>query len=64
MYDIKFHWTDLVICSHFREGKSLFYSQRNTVICDSAQTGKTPPCYEMKMHHSGFAEIYTTSNCR
>ena len=21
-------------------------------------------CYEMKMHHSGFAEIHTTSNCR
>ena len=21
-------------------------------------------CYEMKMHYSGFAEIYTTSNCR
>ena len=21
-------------------------------------------CYEIKMHHSGFAEIHTTSNCR
>ena len=21
-------------------------------------------CYEMKMHYSGFAEVYTTSNCR
>ena len=27
----KFHWTDLVICSHSREGKSLSYSEINTV---------------------------------
>ena len=27
----KFHRTDLVICSHFRERKSLSYSQINTV---------------------------------
>ena len=27
----KFHWTDLVIRSHSREGHTLFYSQINTV---------------------------------
>ena len=29
----KFHRTDLVICSHSREGKTLSYSQTNTVPC-------------------------------
>ena len=28
----KLHMTDLVICNHFREGKTLSYSQINTVI--------------------------------
>ena len=28
----KFHRTDLVICSCFREGKTLFYSQINMVF--------------------------------
>ena len=28
----KFHWTDLVICSHSRERKTPSYSQRNTVF--------------------------------
>ena len=34
----KFHWTDLVICSHSRKGKTPSYSQINTVngfICSS-----------------------------
>ena len=30
----KFLWTDLVICSHSREGKNPSYSQINTVIAD------------------------------
>ena len=28
----KFHRIDLVVCSHFREGKTPSYSQINTVI--------------------------------
>ena len=28
----KFHGTDLVICSHYRQGKTLSYSQINTVL--------------------------------
>ena len=28
----KLHRTDLVICSHFREGGTLFYSQINMII--------------------------------
>ena len=28
----KFHRTDLVVCSHFREGRTLSYSQINTII--------------------------------
>ena len=28
----EFHWTDLVICSHSREGKTLSYSQINEVL--------------------------------
>ena len=28
---VKFHRTDVVICSHSREGKTLSYSQINTV---------------------------------
>ena len=27
----KFHWTDLVICSHSRERKTLTYSRRNNL---------------------------------
>ena len=27
----KLHWTDLVICSHFREGKTLSNGQGNTL---------------------------------
>ena len=27
----KFHGTELVICSHFREGKTLSYSRKNVV---------------------------------
>ena len=27
----KFHWTDSVICSHSREGKTLSYSQINMI---------------------------------
>ena len=28
----QFHWTDSVICSHFREGKTPLYSRINTLI--------------------------------
>ena len=28
----KFHWTDLVICSHSKDRKTLSYSRRNTVV--------------------------------
>ena len=30
----KFHWTDLEVCSHSRERKTLSYSQKNTVDLD------------------------------
>ena len=38
----KFHRTDLVVCSHSREGKTPCDCQTNTVIllCDNVQTGK------------------------
>ena len=29
-----------------------------------SQTAQRHACYEMKMHYSCFAEVYTTSNCR
>ena len=36
----KFHRTDLVVCtcSHFREGKTLSYSQRNMVLSHNIVT--------------------------
>ena len=30
----KFHWSDLEVCSHSRERKTLSYSQKNTVDLD------------------------------
>ena len=39
----KFHWTDLVICSHSRERKTPSYSRRNMVVVPSSKKG----------HHSG-----------
>ena len=33
----KFHRTDLVICSHSREGKNLSHSQIN-MVCDLSDT--------------------------
>ena len=32
----KFHWTDLVICSHSREWKTLVYSRINMLDLDDA----------------------------
>ena len=49
-----FSFPDFFIC--------LFFC--NYYMYDTELTSLRAVCYEMKMHYSCFAEVYTTGNCR